>query len=271
MWYYTWIKYELSKTPLRRPFYWYRHRGLTPADVIVACYPRSGSTWLRFMLSEILSSGSEGFDKVYELVPPLGGQARAPRVLPGSGRVVRTHEPYRKEYGKAIYVVRDLRDVLVSEHAYLCGRKFFRGELADFVTPFVRGEVNGYGNWRSHVESWIDSPLAEKGKLLLVKYENLRTETEATLNTIVEFLGCQPGTGAIQTAVEKNSLQQMKKKEQEAKETIFKSYPKDFRFVRRGSVGGWREDLTAAQIRLVEESAGSLLGRLGYSASSQAA
>ena len=36
------------------------------------------------------------------------------------------------------------------------------------------------------------------------------------------------------------------------------------RFVRKGSIGGWRNRLTDEQIRLVDQYAGPVLERLGY-------
>src|SRR5690349_7136880 len=49
------IRYRAAKSRLRAPFVWLRHRGLDPQDTFVASYPRSGSTWLCFLLFEILT------------------------------------------------------------------------------------------------------------------------------------------------------------------------------------------------------------------------
>ena len=58
------LRYHVSQTAIRVPVIWYRHRGCTDADAFVASYPRSGSTWLRFLLFEVLCKDSAIFDNV---------------------------------------------------------------------------------------------------------------------------------------------------------------------------------------------------------------
>ena len=38
-------------------------------------------------------------------------------VLPNGGRLIKTHEQYRSQYKRAIYLMRDLRDVMLSNWA----------------------------------------------------------------------------------------------------------------------------------------------------------
>ncbi|HKS75489.1 MAG TPA: hypothetical protein VJQ82_19930, partial [Terriglobales bacterium] len=54
------IRYGVAKSKLRAPLVWLRHRGLGPRDTFVASYPRSGSTWLRFQLFELLTRRESG-------------------------------------------------------------------------------------------------------------------------------------------------------------------------------------------------------------------
>ena len=265
------LKYHLSRTQVRRPFYWYRHRGITPADVFVACFPRAGSTWLRFLLCAALAPGDTGFEDVYRMIPALGGQKHAPCVLPGGGRVVRTHESYRAEYKKAVYLVRDLRDTLISNYNYLCGREFFHGSLDDFVEPFLTGKLYGYGDWRAHVESWLGSPLNAEGKLLVVRYEDLRQQTEQTLGRILEFMGVEIPAERIREVVEDNSLRQMQGKEEKARGTTFRNYPGSFRFVRKGTVGEGQGELSEKSLKRIESYAGDLLAGFGYESPTQPA
>src|SRR5215472_10450025 len=100
------FRYALSKTWLRAPLVSLRHRGLDARDVFFASYPRSGSTWLRFLLFETLSGQSSAFGKVNDCIPDVGDHLKAPRLLPGGGRLIKTHEPYRNSYEKALYIVR---------------------------------------------------------------------------------------------------------------------------------------------------------------------
>src|SRR5437867_8735637 len=100
------IRHQLAKTRLRSPLTWLRHRSFDPADVFIGSYPRSGSTWLRFVLLEILTGRPSEFPSVNRSIPKVGRHNQALPLLPGGGRLIQTHEPYREEYQKAVYLVR---------------------------------------------------------------------------------------------------------------------------------------------------------------------
>src|SRR6266550_3869220 len=203
--------YRLSKTALRPPLIWLRHRGLDPADVVLASYPRSGNTWCRFLLGEILSDQKTGFDSIDKAVPQIGLHQIALPLLPGGGRLIKTHEQYRKEYAKAIYLVRDVRDVVLSYY----DRGKYLGVFDDiafdaFLLMFLQGQTNTVGSWPSLVRVWLESPLAQRGKLLVVKFEDMRQDTEATLGRILEFLEVAVDRLRVQKAISANSVDRMR-------------------------------------------------------------
>ena len=84
------------------PLRWYRkvyldHRGLWPNDVFLASYPRSGSSWMRFLILE-MTTGDASFERIRYEVPYVGWHAAARPLLPDAGRVIKTHEIYRLAY-----------------------------------------------------------------------------------------------------------------------------------------------------------------------------
>ena len=259
------VRYTLRSTRLRAPIVWFRHRSLTSDNdnVFLASYQRSGSTWLRFLLCEALTKGTADFKSVKITIPDVRHFARGPLLL-GGGRLIKTHEPYRREYKKAIYLVRDPRDVVISLHAYDRPDE----NMDDFVRAFVAGKASPHGTWRRNVASWLHSPLAENGKLLLVKYETLRADTEATLASILRFLGVTADREIIANAIANNNLQRMRAKEDRALasgvEVSGEPMRSRGRSVRRGSVGEWVEKLTSQQTRLIEDHAGEMLSALTY-------
>src|ERR1700685_382375 len=111
------IRYQLSMTFLRGPVTALRHRDVRPDDTFVASYPRVGSTWLRFLLQETLTGEPSTFPSVNRVLPQIGFHENAYR-LPNGGRLIKTHEAFRPEYQRAIYLTRDPRDVLLSEYAF---------------------------------------------------------------------------------------------------------------------------------------------------------
>ncbi len=197
-------------------------------------------------------------------------------MLAGGGRLIKTHEPYRKDYKKAVFLVRDVRDVFLS--CYAAGVEVglaplvSRGDPDSFLHSFLEGKALAMGSWQSHVGSWLDSPLAKNGNLMIVRYEDLRRNAEQVLQELLQFLGVPADIRSIRNALENNSLQQMRAKEDRARRTgehsalveSYKGAQEDGRFVRQGAVGGWRSKLTDSQIKVIQHHAGEALAALGY-------
>jgi len=276
------LRYKASRTKLRAPKAWWEHRGLNDKDVLFASFERSGNTWLRFVLMEILTTGDAGFLNVNQILPEMGTHREMKPVLPNGGRLIKTHEMYRSSYKRAIYLVRDLRDVMLSnwardkEMGFSAYFDHARG-MDGYVESFLQGKVTRFGSWQAHVNSWLDCPLAKNGNLLVVRYEDLRKDTETGLMEMLEFLGVNSDRDRIRRAIENNSLRNMREKEEKAKNsgatlgkgTLLRKHrvdKEDARFVRTGSVGGWREKLSDAQIEMVTRYAGEALLRAGYPA-----
>jgi hypothetical protein len=213
------------------------------------------------MLLEILTGYSSSFNNVNQLLPSIGEHSSAVPLLPQAGRLIKTHEAYRKEYKKAVYLVRDTRDVALSEYAYERGLGRFDKGLDHFLELFVCGRVNGYGSWQHHVNSWLDAGAAGRVNLLLVRFEELRRNPEDALVCIFDFAGVKVSRQSIRTAVQNNSLQEMKKKEDRSPQMPDSTA----RFVRSGEIGGWIEQLADPQLGLIEKFTGDTLLRTGYS------
>jgi hypothetical protein len=270
------FRYRTTRTWLRNPIVWLRHRGLDPNDVFIAEYPRSGSTWLRFMLVEILTRNSAGFLNVNQTIPEIGTHGKVPAVLPGWGRLIKTHEPYRSNYKRAIYLVRDVRDVMFSVRA--CDEEFGWADyfsqgrdLDGYIDSFLSKGTMRFGTWQDHIHSFLDSPMAGSGDMLLVRYEDMRRNPKEVLPQILDFLGIEADSKTIQEAIANNSLERMRAKEDNAKQsatklekgTLLRGH-KTGRFVGKGAVGGWRERLTPAQLQTIDRLAGNAMLRLGY-------
>jgi len=137
-----------------------------------------------------------------------------------------------------------------------------------FVKSFVLGKATGHGSWYGNVRSWLDSPLASDGNLLLIKYETMLTDTEDTLASVLRFLGVTVEPEAIRFAIANNNLQRMRAKEDRARATGVEVSGEKIRSqgrgVRNGSIGEWRTRLTDAQVKLIEDHARELLEELGY-------
>jgi hypothetical protein len=254
------LRHSLSKTPLRLPLVWIRHRGFRPSDVFVGSYPRSGSTWLRFMMLEILAGQSSGFSNTNEMLPDVGKHLTGALVLPGKGRFIKTHEAFRPEYKKAIYLVRDPRDVALSEFAYQTALGLESTDFNSYLERFLRTGVNPFSSWIDHVNSWMQAAQSGKAEILHVNFEQLKHAPEEQLRRIVDFLGMPEVRDRIPGAIKNNSLARMKEKEK----TNPQRASAKGRFIRSGAAGGWRSTFTTRQSQLVQQHAGNVLAMLGY-------
>ncbi len=242
-----------------------RHIGLTDRDVIVGGYPRSGTTWLRFMLAEVLTGEPAGFASIAQVIPPVGHHRRATASLPDGGRLTRTHEPYRDVYRRGVYIVRDVRSVVVSYRNYI---NRVDGETRDpdaFVEDFVAGNLDGYGPWHRHVRSWVDG-LAGPGRTgAVVRYEDLKKDPGGELARICDLLGIPVSHSRLLTAVDHNDLEHMRAREQ-AEEGFFadgRARDLSIPFVRTGSTTEWAAVLSEAQLDGLEPCE-PVLRELGY-------
>jgi hypothetical protein len=239
-----------------------RHADIRPEDAFVASYPKSGTTWLRFMLGQLLSNREMDFDTAETMIPMVGWHRDAPRVLPGEGRLVKTHESYRNVYRKAVYMVRDARDVVISYYHHQVRQGLFEGDLSTFVARFLDGRTDGYGVWHRHVASWLDSPIDREGGLLVVRYETMRRDPLDTMRQVVSTLGLTLPDEAIRRVIETNTMERMRAKEASA--TVIKKKRDDIPIVRRGRPGEWREVLTERDRAAFLRRAGPMLARLRY-------
>src|ERR1700691_5741401 len=243
------LRNHLSKTKARVPVVWFRHRAFRSEDIFLGAYPRSGSTWSRFILFQILTGQEAGFDTVNKTLPGVTSLRHGIPVLPHGGRLIGTHEAYRGEYKKAIYLVRDARDVLLSEYAYVKSLGYFESDFEEFVIEFARGKVNGFGPWHRNVLSWLDSPIADTPNLMVVRFEDLRRNPEEMFTRITDFLDVRVDRQLIRQAVADNSLDKMREKENQSPQMP----PGKDRFIRSGSVQGWRGKLTHNTLLLGEQ------------------
>jgi Sulfotransferase domain len=264
------FRYAAARSHLRAPLIWLRHWGLDSSDVFLASYARSGSTLLRFQLAEALTGASCSFDDIQYLVPEIGIQVKAKLLLRNQGRLIKTHEPYRRKYDRAIYIVRDVRDVLLSAFAR---EKAFNllttRTLDEYIEPFMQGKMTRFGPWHEHVEGWLNSRAARMGKLLVLRYEEMRLDAPRSLARALQFLGVELDNASIERICVSNSIENMRPKEDRSRK-LPKPSGEDGRQVGKGAVQGWRGRLTDDQLKMIDHYAGLTLRRLGYPAGSDA-
>jgi len=199
----------------RRPLVRYRFRGLQPTDAVLVSYPKSGSTWLRFLMAQAMTGHEVDYDAIRDTMPPVGRHRRAPSLLPTGGRVARTHEPMQPWRGKpeqpVIYLVRDGRDVCMSyfNHVRRQGQVW---ELPAFAEAFIVGGVDGYGPWHEHARAGLEAARATPASMLVLRYEELRADPVVHLGNVLSFLGIDTPARDLEEVVAANQAEHMRAK-----------------------------------------------------------
>jgi len=274
------------------------------ALVWLASYPKSGNTWVRAFLTAYLGDGAvpdlnalagapaaasrERFDAWLGLSSSDMTPAEIARHLPAfhaalaevaagpETRLVKTHAAalgpdgplFQAGHGaRAIYIVRDPRDVAVSyAHHDATGLDRIVHRLADpghmqdrWDDQISPGLPQPVGSWSAHVAGWLDCAALPVHR---VRYEDLLASPEATFAGLLNAAGLVPDRCRLARAIRASRFESLKAQERAA--PFRERQPTADGFFRVGIAGGWRGRLTAAQARAICEVHGEIMARLGY-------
>jgi hypothetical protein len=142
-----------------------------------------------------------------------------------------------------------------------------------FVSDFVAGRLSSFdwGTWGENVSSWFYTRNGRPGFLLL-RYEDMLSNTESELGKVARFLGIEATRERVTAAVEHSSADRMRSLEatQGNQWVSTKDKRSDIPFVRTASSGLWKEKLPAISIAEIESAWGPLMRELGYELTSTA-
>ncbi|MCU0893041.1 MAG: sulfotransferase domain-containing protein [Rhodospirillales bacterium] len=267
----------------------------------LASYPKSGNTWLRAFLANYLRntgrpedinalpefalgdmriepylriSGKEPAALSRDEINRLRPQAHRALAAAASGLVpVKTHSAIATVGGVptitpevtfgAIYVIRNPLDVAVSfSHHYAVSLDqavtaiCFRG----LEIPAKEGHVvQIISDWSTHVRSWLT---ASGLNLKTLRYEDMLASPRRAFAAVCAFLGMPKDEARLRRAIRHSAFKVLA--EQERKEGFVERARGAAAFFRRGQAGGWREELTPAQVEAILACHRPLMTELGY-------
>jgi len=246
-------------------------RGLTvfPDDTFLVSFPRSGNTWTRFLVCNLLDPEHPvSFAELETRIPEI--YFVPDRVLRRCARprVIKSHECFDPRYPKVIYIVRDPRDVLISYYEFQLKKGAITDEctLEEFSLGFMRSAVQPkFGSWRDHVVSWTGTRQGDSNFLLL-RYEDMLAHTQQEATKIASFLGLDTNPERIARAIELSSADRMRRleKEQAGQWSATKDTRKDKPFVRKAVSGDWKLRLPQSCVARMETAWGDVMRRMGY-------
>jgi hypothetical protein len=247
-----------------------RQLAVRPDDTFIVSYPRSGNTWTRFLIANLLFGDEPvSFANIESLIPDAEALSNRYLKKVPSPRVIKTHQYFDHRYPKVLYITRDPRDVLLSYYHF--SRKY-RHIADDYpLERYIHGVVSGtlhstaWGTWAENVGTWL-AARAGRPTFLLVRYEDLMADTPSELAKVARFFGVEASAEKLHRAIENSSadrLRELEKKEG-GEWVATKNKRVDIPMIGSAVTGKWRSAMPEAAIAEIESAWGGLMTQLGY-------
>ena len=245
-----------------------RYLDVWPDDVFILSFPKSGNTWTRFLIANLIYPESPAdFSNINRLTPDPEAMSKRELAKMPRPRIIKSHQYFDPRYPRVIYIVRDPRDVMLSMYHFQRKCRVIEDQfpLEKYATQFIAGKTSPYGSWGDNVASWLVTRQNRPGFLLL-RYEDILEDAARELNKVVAFLQIPPDAERIANAVRRSAADEMRKLERSQAHlwSSTKSTRQDLPFVRAAKAGGWRTELPEEAVSQLEGAWGHLMTHLGY-------
>jgi hypothetical protein len=245
-----------------------RNLNIYDDDVFISSYPKSGNTWTRFLVANLIHPQDPvTFFNIEQIVPDPDLRSRNFLKQCPRPRVMKSHHPFDPRYKRVVCIVRDPRDVALSQYHFQIKRGMLKTghPVEEFVQRFVAGDTGPYGSWGQNVGSWLICRYNTRGFLLL-RYEDLIKHPEEELAKVAGLLDLNADRRLLTRAVELSSADRMRELEklQADKWASTKETRKDLSFVRSAVAGEWKSALSHEAVAHIERAWGRLMRALGY-------
>lgn len=241
-------------------------------DIFLVSYPKSGNTWLRYLIGNYISNNQCDLTNHNWLIPDIHTQQNWDKIK--RPRYIKSHHSFTKDYQRVVYLVRDGRSVAVSYYFHCL--KFNKIDknmsFQDYLNLFNQGSLDNYSNWGDHVLSWLNN--AHKD-FLLVRYEDLKENTFQEFSRILRFLDLTIKENKLKEAIEASEITNMKKiwnsenypnlkEDNPHLANSLSNSDKNIPFIRQGQVDEWKRFFDSTMMTQFLKIHGEALNRLNY-------
>ncbi|CAK9298165.1 unnamed protein product [Gordionus sp. m RMFG-2023] len=224
-----------------------------PEDIIIATYPKSGTTWTAEIVSLLMHPDDESYAKnldisqrVIHFEAPPERNVKNLDSIP-KPRIFQTHlqHPYLppsiiRSQCKIIYVLRNPKDVAVSffhHHRMALEVGYFNKDFKHFLSLFLEGKII-LGSWFDHVKSYWKRK--DDTNLLIVRYEDMINNLNEVIMTISKFLGVSLSRSQIANVSNACTFEKMKDNERVNRNWVPLFDQTKSKFIRKGIIGDWK-------------------------------
>ncbi|XP_054849080.1 sulfotransferase 1C2-like [Eublepharis macularius] len=240
-----------------------------PDDLLICTYPKAGTTWLQEIVAMVQSEGDPQkcdqapiYNRIpfIEMIHPVLSGLKEAEAMP-SPRTLKSHLPVQllppsfwEQNCKIIYVARNVKDNAVSYfHFHRMDQEMPEpGTWDQFLENFIAGKVC-WGSWFDHVKGWWEAK--DRHPVLYLFYEDMKEDLAREIRKVAEFLGIELPEPVLNRIVQHTTFDNMKTNPMANYSTIPPSFmdPTVSTFMRKGTVGDWKEHFTVAQSECLDE------------------
>ncbi|KAJ8414180.1 hypothetical protein AAFF_G00050500 [Aldrovandia affinis] len=242
-----------------------------PTDVLIATYPKAGTTWTQEIIDLLLHNGdAEACQRAPTTVRIPFLEICSPPPIPSGldllltmspPRVIKTHLPIQlvpegfwENKCKVIYVAHNAKDNMVSYYHFdrMNMTQPEPGPWEGYIHKFMKGEL-GWGSWYDHVKGYWEEK--EKRNILYLFYEDMKENPRREVERIIEYLDLSVPEDVIAHVVQLTSFKVMKENPM-ANYTFIPKGVFDHSvspFMRKGEVGDWVNHFSTVQSDLFDE------------------
>lgn len=192
-------------------------------DVFLVSYAKSGNTWLRFLIGNLIyaQEGGVNFGNFNTIMPDIYRTSKDSIHQMKRQRFIKSHEHFNTSYPKVIYIQRNPKHVVTSYYTwYRNSNPSLKISFDDFFIKFINGSTWN-GCWKAHSINWINGAIERPDRIHVLKYEELVADTYFELSKILKFLDLSFKEEEVKLAIKKSSIEHMKKDEEKYPNSIF--------------------------------------------------
>ena len=283
------------------------HKNNDKKIIFISSYPKSGNTWVRILISALLNNNNGLFEikdlekiKLFSQFTYFSHFEKAKYQKNGNLdfnfvinnwinaqkrinqrakkiRFFKTHNVRGTINGNFftdetvclgfIYIIRDPRDIAISFSKHMGISVDETIEIMLFNNNYMTTnfQVNeSVCTWKNNLDSWLRFKSVSR---LIIKYEDIITNTPKILNHIIEFLiniakiKINPDSFQINNIIQSTNFYRLQQLE---KENGFNEASVHSNFFRQGKSEQWKSILSVNQIKLIEKELYKPMSKLGY-------